>query len=1084
MNYSFQYRKRLKRISFVFLFLVFIQSNALIIQSDLTLVISPADSSFTKQASNTTQMWLPEVDNLYVGFIEWLPEEVLEENTGFIRDLKIAIDGFNNTHVFWVQIIDSNWQLLEKIKFAVNSTWNEHQVLSYLTDSNEIWMFDVATSNDGKIHLTWENNGQIFYRYYVNPTWSSVSFIAYGKKPKIEISISNNPGVIFTQSVNIEYTYYMSHKFAVYSATDDLWEYTEFGLYWEGRDSNHDFTTNIQNGKEYFQGIVCHLRKTWNREESRYYTNFTLDSVSKANDSEILQTITIEDDPLLERPFYWNSEPIILSDKENKMHVIVDYWGLNGQEIFCYQYNGGNWGSRIKLSTTASPDVSVVHKTAAIDPSGGVTSVWTERRFINSSIETGMLQIKSYKPTSGWSETAYLQTNLTYSRSPYLEFDAAGDAHLVWWEDFEGERTLHYRFGYGDGDGDGLSNKDEKIYGTDPDDPDTDDDQMLDGEEIANGFDPLNPDEDTDGMLDGYEFHYGLDPYSDDSLGDLDNDSLLNIEEFLANTYPNDNDSDDDFVSDYEEVVIYLSNPLNTDTDGDTLDDGLEINDLSSDPNSGDSDNDTMSDAYEYLYRDYLDINVNDSALDPDGEGLINLYEYQWNLHPGQVDYEGDGLDDYQEVMVWGTNPVLFDTDKDGYMDGVEVYGIYAPTNPAANATGYVFTNPTLWDTDGDLLSDKTDITINCNPLDNDTDDDLMSDGYEYYMQLDPLNASDATLDLDGDTLTNYEEFLLWTDPKNTDTDGDKLWDNEELVYGSDPTFYDTDGDGLNDYVEIIVLLTNVTNPDTDLDGLLDGLEVHTYYSNPHIQDTDGDTIIDGDEVYIYNTNPTTIHSDDDLLADNLEIIFGTNPNQKDTDIDGMDDFWEWQYGLNGTINDSNLDFDNDNVINIVEYNKGSNPLLAESDDDGIIDYDEIYIYFTHPGMNDTDEDGLSDYEELFVYLTIPYDADTDDDGLWDGYEIEIGTDPLHVDTDRDGVSDEQELEEGTDPLEPNSNRLRITLITFLIVSNIVLGSLTLYYGVPWVISKRKKNIELLWMKQGLETKERESKNEEMTKNS
>jgi len=32
-----------------------------------------------------------------------------------------------------------------------------------------------------------------------------------------------------------------------------------------------------------------------------------------------------------------------------------------------------------------------------------------------------------------------------------------------------------------------------------------------------------------------------------------------------------------------------------------------------------------------------------------------------------------------------------------------------------------------------------------------------------------------------------------------------------------------------------------------------------------------------------------------------------------------------------------------------------------------------------------------------------------------------------------------------------------------------------MYYGVPWVISKRKKNIELLWMKQGLETKRKDT---------
>ncbi len=42
----------------------------------------------------------------------------------------------------------------------------------------------------------------------------------------------------------------------------------------------------------------------------------------------------------------------------------------------------------------------------------------------------------------------------------------------------------------------------------------------------------------------------------------------------------------------------------------------------------------------------------------------------------------------------------------------------------------------------------------------------------------------------------------------------------------------------------------------------------------------------------------------------------------------------------------------------------------------------------------DSDEDGLTDYEELYVYRTSPYLADTDADGASDSLEIEVGTDP------------------------------------------------------------------------------------------
>lgn len=42
----------------------------------------------------------------------------------------------------------------------------------------------------------------------------------------------------------------------------------------------------------------------------------------------------------------------------------------------------------------------------------------------------------------------------------------------------------------------------------------------------------------------------------------------------------------------------------------------------------------------------------------------------------------------------------------------------------------------------------------------------------------------------------------------------------------------------------------------------------------------------------------------------------------------------------------------------------------------------------------DTDRDGLSDYDELYLYRTSPYLDDTDSDGLADGAEVNSGGDP------------------------------------------------------------------------------------------
>jgi len=44
--------------------------------------------------------------------------------------------------------------------------------------------------------------------------------------------------------------------------------------------------------------------------------------------------------------------------------------------------------------------------------------------------------------------------------------------------------------------------------------------------------------------------------------------------------------------------------------------------------------------------------------------------------------------------------------------------------------------------------------------------------------------------------------------------------------------------------------------------------------------------------------------------------------------------------------------------------------------------------------LNDTDNDGLNDYDELYIFSTDPFLVDTDGDGYSDGDEVEAGTDP------------------------------------------------------------------------------------------
>ena len=66
-----------------------------------------------------------------------------------------------------------------------------------------------------------------------------------------------------------------------------------------------------------------------------------------------------------------------------------------------------------------------------------------------------------------------------------------------------------------------------------------------------------------------------------------------------------------------------------------------------------------------------------------------------------------------------------------------------------------------------------------------DFDEDGMPDSWEEQYNLNPLNASDAEDDPDGDGLTNLEEYLLGLNPRDRDTDNDGIPDNIDLFPNS-----------------------------------------------------------------------------------------------------------------------------------------------------------------------------------------------------------------------------------------------------------------------------------------------------------
>ncbi|RCK72603.1 MAG: Calcium-binding acidic-repeat protein precursor (ARP) [Ignavibacteriae bacterium] len=171
----------------------------------------------------------------------------------------------------------------------------------------------------------------------------------------------------------------------------------------------------------------------------------------------------------------------------------------------------------------------------------------------------------------------------------------------------------------------------------------------------------------------------------------------------------------------------------------------------------------------------------------------------------------------------------------------------------------------------------------------------------------------------------------------------------------------------------------------------------------------------------IFTRSDENTDKDNDGLTKKEEKSIGTDPNNPDTDGDGLNDGEE----INKyKTNPLNKDSDKDGLKDGEEVTKyKTDPLQADTDNDGLQDGDEVNKYRTDPLVSDTDKDGLKDGEEVTKYRTDPLVSDTDNDGLKDGEEVTIHkTDPLKSDTDGGSVSDGNEVANKTNPLDPKDD--------------------------------------------------------------
>ncbi|HMI91605.1 MAG TPA: hypothetical protein VK509_09600, partial [Polyangiales bacterium] len=353
-------------------------------------------------------------------------------------------------------------------------------------------------------------------------------------------------------------------------------------------------------------------------------------------------------------------------------------------------------------------------------------------------------------------------------------------------------------------------------------------------------------------------------------------------------------------------------------------------------------------------------------------------------------------------------------------------------------------------------------------------------------------------VDTDMDDISDGAEDKLGTDPKDADTDDDGVIDGHEVGPAED-----NDGDGT----------INALDPDSDNDGLPDGLELGlscdhvgtdkakmhcradadrgATKTSPVDRDTDDGGATDGSEDFNLNgaidtgeTDPTTGHgaddatvvdTDDDDLGDKLEEELNSNPNDADTDEDGVIDGEEADptidSDLDGAINVLDVDSDNDALFDGTELGKNcmgrdtdaskmhcrpdadggatkTSPTHADTDGGGVRDGSEdvnldgaVNNGEKNPnkgqqaddaGTGDADMDGLSDALEDAL-RTGRNDADSDDDGLPDGEEANPSDDhdadgminALDSDSDADMLFDGTELGKGCNQPATDNGRMQ-----------------------------------------------------------
>ena len=218
-------------------------------------------------------------------------------------------------------------------------------------------------------------------------------------------------------------------------------------------------------------------------------------------------------------------------------------------------------------------------------------------------------------------------------------------------------------------------------------------------------------DRDADLLKDAQELDLGTDPF----LADTDGDGLADGDETdFYSTDPLRADTDGDGLDDQEEVAVIFTNPFLVDTDGDGIDDAAEVAaqtnplDMLSLPPTA-TPEPTATPSPTPLPSPTPQSSPAAPAATPVGPGEATPMDAATRVPaalptlapeatpishkatpistPGAavaaLALDNDGLTTLDEIAIYGTDPVVADTDGDGMNDGDEVASGRDPLDPA-----------------------------------------------------------------------------------------------------------------------------------------------------------------------------------------------------------------------------------------------------------------------------------------------------------------------------------------------------------------------------------------------------------------